>query len=155
VPPVRSAGLLLYRGDGDDVEVLIGHIGGPFWAKRDAAAWSVPKGEIDEGEEPLAAARREFTEELGVAVPDGELLDLGEVWQSNRKIVTVWALRADLDPATVVPGTFSMEWPPGSGRQQAFPELDRVRWCSFDEARDLLLAGQRPFLDRLRAALSG
>ncbi|WP_410631978.1 NUDIX domain-containing protein [Amycolatopsis sp. cmx-4-83] len=145
----RSAGLLLHRGRGEAVEVLLGHMGGPFWAKKDAAAWSLPKGELEPDEEPEAAARREFAEELGLPAPDGEYVPLGEVKQSGGKVVTAWAVAGDLDPALVVPGTFTMEWPPRSGRQQEFPEVDRVEWFSVVAAREKLLKGQLPFLDRL------
>lgn len=150
--PVTSAGILLWRRAADQsVQVLIGHMGGPFWARKDAAAWSVPKGEHDESEPPLAAALREFAEELGVALPidPGDLVELGEIRQSSGKRLTVWAGRGDLDPAGVVPGTFTMQWPPGSGRDAEFPELDRVGWASVAEARERLVKGQRPFLDRL------
>lgn len=150
--PVRSAGILLWRRHGDDVQVLIAHMGGPFWARKDEAAWSVPKGEYADAEEPLAAALREWTEELGVAlpVPVESLVPLGEVRQSSGKVLTVWAARGDLDPAVVVPGTFTMQWPPRSGRMAEFPEVDRVEWCSLDVARPRLVAGQRVLLDRLR-----
>jgi predicted NUDIX family NTP pyrophosphohydrolase len=151
VPSRRSAGILVYRRRDGLLEVLIGHMGGPFWARRDAGGWSVPKGELDAGEEPLAAARREFAEELGRPAPDGPMLELGELRQASGKVVTVWAVEGDLDPADVVPGTFAMEWPKGSGRLQEFPELDRVEWCDLPTARDRLVAGQRPFLDRLQA----
>jgi predicted NUDIX family NTP pyrophosphohydrolase len=151
VPSRRSAGILVYRRRDGLLEVLIGHMGGPFWARRDAGGWSVPKGEPDAGEEPLAAARREFAEELGRPAPDGPMLELGELRQASGKVVTVWAVEGDLDPADVVPGTFAMEWPKGSGRLQEFPELDRVEWCDLPTARDRLVAGQRPFLDRLQA----
>lgn len=144
-----SAGILLFRRVAGPIEVLVAHMGGPFWAAKDAAAWSVPKGELDPGEEPLAAARREFAEELGLPVPDGDPIPLGEVRQRGGKVVTVWAVEGDLDPAAVVPGTFETEWPPRSGRRQSFPEVDRVEWCDLDTARDRLVAGQRPFLDRL------
>ncbi|MEW2529542.1 NUDIX domain-containing protein [Streptomyces sp. NPDC047071] len=150
----RSAGLLLFRAPGPDPEVLIGHMGGPFWARRDAAAWSIPKGEYGDDEEPLAAAVREFEEELGLPAPPGPYLPLGEARQAGGKRVTVWAVEADLDPASVVPGTFTMEWPPRSGRLQEFPELDRVAWLPLTEAHDRLVAGQRPFLDRLSALLT-
>ncbi|GGV56051.1 NUDIX domain-containing protein [Streptomyces spectabilis] len=149
----RSAGLLLFRTPGP--EVLIGHMGGPFWARRDAAAWSIPKGEYGDDEEPLAAAVREFEEELGRPAPTGPFLPLGDVRQAGGKTVTVWAVEADLDPATVVPGTFEMEWPPRSGRVQEFPELDRVGWFPLDRAHDRLVAGQRAFLERLTALLTG
>jgi len=145
----RSAGLLLYRGQNLDLEVLLGHMGGPFWIRRDAGAWSVPKGEYQPDEDPLAAARREFQEELGVPVPDGDLTDLGTVRQPGGKLVQVWALAADLDPARVVPGTFTMEWPRGSGRVQEFPEVDRVAWISLGHAHEKIVKGQRLFLDRL------
>lgn len=149
----HSAGILLYRRGSGRLEVLIAHMGGPFWAAKDAAAWSVPKGELGPGEEPLPAARREFAEELGLPVPAGDPLPLGEVRQRSGKVVTVWAVEGDLDPAVVVPGTFDMEWPPRSGRRQRFPEVDRVEWCDLDTARDRLVAGQRPFLDRLAQRL--
>ncbi|WJV51073.1 NUDIX domain-containing protein [Streptomyces flavofungini] len=150
----RSAGLLLHRRTGPAAEVLIGHMGGPFWARRDEAAWSIPKGEYGDEEEPLAAAAREFEEELGLPAPDGPYQPLGEVRQAGGKTVTVWAVEADLDPDAVVPGTFRMEWPRGSGRVEEFPELDRVAWFPLDRAADKLVAGQRVFLERL-AGLSG
>ncbi|TQS42554.1 NUDIX domain-containing protein [Cryptosporangium phraense] len=149
----RSAGLLVYRVSGDRPEVLLGHMGGPFWARKDEAAWSVPKGEYDESETAEAAARREFTEELGLPAPDGALLPLGDVKQSGGKTVTVWAIEGDLSPDDVVPGTFTTEWPPRSGRMQEFPELDRVEWFDLDTAREKLIKGQRAFLDRLAEAL--
>ncbi|MFB9909485.1 NUDIX domain-containing protein [Allokutzneria oryzae] len=149
----RSAGVLLFRGAGERTQVLLGHMGGPFWARRDEGAWSVPKGEYEPDEPPEAAARREFEEELGLPVPDGELVALGEVKQSGGKLVTVWALEGDLDPAAVVPGTFEMEWPKGSGVVREFPEVDRVAWFDLAEAREKLVKGQRVFLDRLEEAL--
>ena len=145
-----SAGLLLFRHTDDGLEVLLGHIGGPFFARRDAGAWSVPKGEYESGSESARdAARREFQEELGLAPPDGEAVPLGEVRQTNGKVVTVWAIEADLDPATVVPGTFRMEWPPKSGQTREFPELDRVEWFGLDRARAVIVTAQAAFLDRL------
>lgn len=147
--PRRSAGILLHRASDRGIEVLIGHMGGPFWAGRDESAWSVPKGEYGPEEAPLAAAHREFLEELGLPVPDGERVPLGEARQSGGKIVTVWAVEGDLDPELVVPGTFTMEWPRGSGRIQEFPEIDRAAWFGLPEARDRLVSGQRIFLDRL------
>jgi len=145
-----SAGLLLFRRTEAGVEVLLGHMGGPFFARRDAGAWTVPKGEYVPDEEPAwEAARREFQEELGLAPPDGDPVPLGEVRQSGGKLVTVWAIEADLDPATVVPGTFRMEWPPKSGREQEFPELDRVAWFPVARAREVIVAAQATFLDRL------
>ncbi|MFD9292353.1 NUDIX domain-containing protein [Streptomyces sp. NPDC060030] len=153
----RSAGLLLFQvvagEDGrSDVEVLIGHMGGPFWARREAGAWSVPKGEYEPTEEePAAAARREFQEELGLPLPDGVWVPLGEARRSGGKIVTVWAVEAWLDPAGAVPGSFTMEWPKGSGVVREFPEMDRFAWCTPDEALERLVAGQRVFVERLRA----
>jgi predicted NUDIX family NTP pyrophosphohydrolase len=145
-----SAGLLLFRHTDDGLQVLLGHMGGPFFARRDAGAWSIPKGEYAPGEEPAwDAARREFQEELGLPPPDGEAVPLGEVKQTNGKVVTAWAIEADLDPATVVPGTFRMEWPPKSGQQQEFPELDRVEWFGLDRARVVIVKAQAAFLDRL------
>lgn len=149
----RSAGLLVYRTVDGQLEVLLGHLGGPFWARKDAAAWSVPKGEYEDDETPEAAARREFAEELGLPAPDGTLLSLGDVKQSGGKTVTVWAVEGDLSPGDVVPGTFSLEWPPKSGRIQDFPEVDRVAWFDLDTAREKLVKGQRTFLDRLGESL--
>ncbi|MFJ9750382.1 NUDIX domain-containing protein [Streptomyces chartreusis] len=145
----RSVGLLLFRRTDAGLEVLLGHMGGPFFARRDAGAWTVPKGEYEPDEPAWDAARREFQEELGLPPPDGEALPLGEVRQTGGKIVTVWAIEADLDPATVVPGTFRMEWPPRSGHTQEFPELDRVRWLPVDRAREVVVKAQAAFLDRL------
>ncbi|MFJ9866894.1 NUDIX domain-containing protein [Streptomyces sp. NPDC101165] len=145
----RSAGLLLFRHTDDGLEVLLGHMGGPFFAKKDAGAWTVPKGEYEPDEPAWEAARREFREELGLAPPDGQAVLLGEVAQANGKIVTVWAIEADLDPAAIAPGTFTMEWPPRSGRTQEFPELDRVAWFGLDRARALIITAQAAFLDRL------
>ncbi|WP_431991621.1 NUDIX domain-containing protein [Streptomyces albogriseolus] len=145
----RSAGLLLFRRTGEGVEVLLGHMGGPFFARRDAGAWTVPKGEYDPAEPAWDAARREFREELGLPPPDGEAVPLGEVRQSGGKVVTAWAVEADLDPASVVPGTFTMEWPPRSGRTREFPELDRVAWLPLGRARELIVSAQTAFLDRL------
>ncbi|MFF0433907.1 NUDIX domain-containing protein [Streptomyces sp. NPDC004327] len=150
MPEKRSAGLLLFRRTPDGgTEVLIAHMGGPFWASRSEAAWSVPKGEYGQEEPPEAAARREFEEELGLPAPDGEWIALGEARQGSGKVVTVWAVEADLDPAAVVPGTFTMEWPRGSGTQREFPEVDRVGWYGLADAEPLLVAGQRVFLTRL------
>jgi len=149
----RSAGILLYRRTNGQVEVLIAHMGGPLWSRRDEAAWSVPKGEYEPGETAEDAARREFREELGLPLPDGTWVDLGEVKQSSGKIVTVWALEADLDTTQVVPGTFQMEWPKGSGVMREFPEVDRAAWFDLATARDKLVKAQRDFLDRLAERL--
>ncbi|MEU0834378.1 NUDIX domain-containing protein [Streptomyces sp. NPDC005969] len=153
----RSAGLLLFRSAGGGVgfQVLLGHMGGPFWASREAASWSVPKGEYGPGEEPEAAARREFEEEFGHPVPDGEWVPLGESRQAGGKTVVVWALEGDADPARAEPGRFTMEWPRGSGVLREFPEIDRFAWCTPEEAAERLVAGQRVFVDRLRAHVLG
>ncbi|QWF83667.1 NUDIX domain-containing protein [Amycolatopsis sp. CA-230715] len=148
----HSAGILLYRRTAGEVEVLIGHMGGPFWAKKDDAAWSIPKGECDPEEAPGDAARREFTEELGLPAPEGDYAELGTVRQSG-KAVTIWAVEGDLDPARVVPGTFELEWPPRSGKTQEFPELDRVAWVDLATAGEKLVKGQRAFLERLSGLL--
>ena len=152
---VRSAGILLYRWAGDELEVLLAHMGGPFWSGKDEAAWSIPKGLYDDDEQPLAAALREFTEELGVAPPFevDALRPLGELRQPSGKRLTVWAAEGDLDPADVVPGSFTMEWPPRSGKTAEFPEIDLAEWWSVDVARVKLVKGQRPFLDRLLVSL--
>src|SRR5690606_3774453 len=128
--------------------VLLGHMGGPFWARKDAAAWSIPKGEYQPGDDAMATARREFEEELGRPLPDGDLIDLGEVRQS-RKVVRAWAVEGDLDPATTSSNTFEIEWPPGSGKIAVFPEIDRFEWFDPATARTKLVKGQVPLLDRL------
>ncbi|RDG36214.1 NUDIX domain-containing protein [Streptomyces corynorhini] len=145
----RSAGLLVYRVGGPGLEVLLGHMGGPFWSGRTTAAWSVPKGEYEPGETPEAAARREFREELGLEPPEAPWTALGESRQRGGKTVTVWAVEGDLDPGLVVPGLFTMEWPRGSGVLREFPELDRVAWFPARDAVARLVAGQRVFLERL------
>jgi predicted NUDIX family NTP pyrophosphohydrolase len=150
--PRRSAGVLLYRRD-PELQVLLGHMGGPFWARKDDGAWSIPKGEYGDDEEPLAAARREFEEELGSPVPATSLVPLGEL-RAGGKVLTVWAAEGDLDADAIVSGTFPLEWPPRSGRVQEFPEVDRAAWFGLDEARVKLVKGQVPYLDRLRDLLS-
>ena len=152
----RSAGILMYRGEGSALELLLVHPGGPFWAKKDLGAWSIPKGEYGKGEEPLACAIREFEEELGSApqaVGASAFLKLGELVQPSRKIITAWAVEGDFDPATLRSNHFEMEWPPKSGRRQSFPEVDRAAWFTPDEAQKKIQAGQRPFIDRLLAKL--
>jgi predicted NUDIX family NTP pyrophosphohydrolase len=144
----RSAGLLMYRGSGPGLELLLVHPGGPFWAKKDLGAWSIPKGEYAGDEDPLAAAQREFTEETGVQ-PRGTFQPLGEVTQAGGKRVSAWAVEGDFDPAALVSNTFETEWPPRSGRKRSFPEVDRAAWFSPEEGRQKILAGQRPFIDRL------
>lgn len=152
----RSAGLVLYRRpDTTRLEVLLVHPGGPLWTKRDDAWWSIPKGEVDPGEDPLACAVREAREELGAALTDApddlsrRAVALGEVVQAGGKHVAAWAVETDLDPSAVVSGTFEMEWPPRSGRRRSFPEVDRAAWYGLDQARRKILGGQAPFLDRL------
>ena len=151
MPNVRSAGILLFRRTGPDLEVLIAHMGGPFWARKDARAWSIPKGEYDETEDPLDAARREFEEEIGSPAPGGAVADLGEQRQSGGKIIVTYAVEGDLDLAGFRSNTFTMEWPPGSGQIQEFPEMDRAEWMSLSHAADMLVKGQVPILDTLRA----
>lgn len=148
-----SAGLLLYKRVGDALHVLLVHPGGPYWARKDAGAWSIPKGEYADGEEPRAAALREFAEETGQAPPDGELLDLGVVKQRAGKEVMAWAVEGDFDVTTLVSNTFDLVWPPRSGRVQAFPEVDRAAWFDDATAREKINAAQRTFLDRLADAL--
>jgi predicted NUDIX family NTP pyrophosphohydrolase len=148
----RSAGILMYRRAGPEIEVLLVHPGGPFWARKDLGAWSIPKGEYAEGEEPLAVALREFEEETG-AQPRGKFLPLGEIVQPGRKVVTAWAVEGDFDVGTLKSNLFEMEWPPKSGRRASFPEVDRAEWFSIADARRKILRGQIPFLDRLLSAL--
>ncbi|WP_199268048.1 NUDIX domain-containing protein [Mycolicibacterium smegmatis] len=150
--PKLSAGVLLYRVVDDVVEVLIAHPGGPFWARRDDGAWSVPKGEYTDDEDPWAAAQREFAEELGSPPPDGPRRELTPVRQSGGKVVTAFAVRGDFDVTSARSNTFEMEWPKGSGRMREFPEIDRAGWFPVAVARRKLLAGQRPLLDELMAA---
>jgi predicted NUDIX family NTP pyrophosphohydrolase len=144
-----SAGILLYRRGAGGLEVLLGHMGGPFWAKKDDGGWSIPKGEHGPDEEPEAVARREFEEELGSPVPADDLALLGQLKVTSGKVLTVWAAEGDLDAAACVSNTFELEWPPRSGRMQEFPEIDRAAWFGVEEARSKLLKGQVPFLDRL------
>jgi predicted NUDIX family NTP pyrophosphohydrolase len=146
----RSAGILLWRRSATgEIEVLLAHPGGPFFARKDDAHWTIPKGECDPGEDELAAARREFTEELGIPVPPGDPVALGEVKQSSSKTNVIWALEADPGPFEVRSNLFEMEWPPRSGKQAEFPEVDRVAWFPLDVAEGKLFASQRPFLTRL------
>ncbi len=147
-----SAGLLLYRRR-SEIEVFLVHPGGPFWAKKDAGAWSLPKGEIGEGEDPLQAAKREFTEETGFPI-DGEFLPLQPVKQSGGKVVHAWAIEADCDPSRVRSNLFSMEWPPKSGKTQQFPEVDRAEWFTIPQARKRILVSQMGFIEQLVSILT-
>jgi predicted NUDIX family NTP pyrophosphohydrolase len=149
----QSAGIVLHRTTRGRPEVLLGHMGGPIWAPRNAGAWTIPKGEYQLDEDPLAAACREFEEEIGCPVPSADFVDLGEVRQSGGKIVRAWAAEGDLDPAVAVSNTFEMEWPPKSGQVQSFPELDRVEWFDLASAATKIIVAQRAFLDRLSAQL--
>ena len=143
----------MFRRKGTELEVFLVHPGGPFWAAKDAGAWTVPKGEYVEGEEPLDAARREFTEETGF-VAEGEFIDLGTVRQTSGKIVNAWAFEGDCDPARLVSNSCEIEWPPRSGKKMEIPEVDRGAWFSVDKARRAILKSQEPFLDALAERLS-
>jgi len=149
--PRLSAGALLYRTRDGVVEVLLAHPGGPFWARKDDGAWSIPKGEYTDGEDPWAAARREFFEELTLPVPDGTRIEFGSLKQPGGKVVTAFAVQGDLDVTDARSNTFEMEWPKGSDTMREFPEVDRVGWFTVAQARTKLLKGQRTFLDRLMA----
>jgi predicted NUDIX family NTP pyrophosphohydrolase len=150
----RSAGLLLFKRTADGLRVLLVHPGGPFWTKRDAGSWSIPKGEYAQNEDARAVALREFEEETGVALSPSELVPLGEVRQAGGKVVTAWAVEGDIDAAKIVSNTFEMIWPPRSGKRRSFPEIDRAAWFTTEEAAEKILGGQRPFLERLAAAFS-
>jgi predicted NUDIX family NTP pyrophosphohydrolase len=146
---LNSAGILLYRRREGAVEVLLVHPGGPFWARKDLGAWSIPKGEVDEGEDPRACALREFAEETGTRLPDGALHELGSARLKSGKLVQAFAVEGDLDPATVSSNTFELEWPPRSGRMRSFPEIDRAGWFDLPTARAKLNPAQVAFVDRL------
>lgn len=150
--PKVSAGLLLFRQGESGLEVLLAHPGGPFWTRKDDGAWTIPKGELCDGEDPLAAAQREFEEEMGAPVT-GEFLPLRPIRQAAGKLVHAWALRAPFDPAQLKSNTFSMEWPPRSGNQRMFPEVDRAAWFPLSEARVKMLNSQTPLLDQLVALI--
>lgn len=150
----QSAGLLLYRRREGRLEVLIAHMGGPFWQSKEKGAWTIPKGLIDEDEEALAAARREFEEELGISPPDGPAIDLGEIRQSSGKRVHVWAIEGDFDPSRLRSNTFE-SGPPRSGKREQFPEIDRAEWFRPDEIEDRIVKGQDTFIERLVALLEG
>jgi len=151
MPKKSSAGLLMFRRK-TDLDVLLVHPGGPYWASKDLGAWSIPKGEYEAEDDPLETACREFEEETGVR-PHGEFIPLAPVTQSGGKTVTAWALEEDIDASSIVSNTFSMEWPPRSGIQTTFPEVDRAEWFRLDEAREKILSGQLPLLDELLQVL--
>jgi predicted NUDIX family NTP pyrophosphohydrolase len=151
--PKRSAGLLLFKHVADELRVLLVHPGGPFWAKRDLGSWSIPKGEYAEDGDARSVALREFAEETGAAPPGGELIPLGEVRQAGGKLVTAWAVEGDLDPERIVSNRFETIWPPKSGRRQTYPEIDRAGWFNMAAARQKLIAGQLPLLERLEIAV--
>jgi predicted NUDIX family NTP pyrophosphohydrolase len=148
---MRSAGILLFRRRGAEPEFLLVHPGGPFWTNKDAGAWSIPKGQIEDEEEPRACAIRELEEELGVApeLDPGQLIELGSIRQKAGKVVEAWAAEADFDPAALASNTFALEWPPRSGKQQEFPEVDRAEWFGLEAAREKILPAQAELLDRL------
>ncbi len=148
-PRAQSAGLLVHRRRTGGLEVLLVHPGGPFWANKDAGAWSIPKGEFEAGEDPLAAARREFAEELGTPPPRGEPVDLGEIRQKSGKVVHAWAIEGDLDVTDITSNTIEIEWPPRSGRRLEIPEVDRAEWCPDELARERINPAQAELLDRL------
>jgi predicted NUDIX family NTP pyrophosphohydrolase len=150
----RSAGILMYRGVGPTLEILLVHPGGPFWANKDLGAWSIPKGEYDEEEEPLACAIREFQEELGSGPQThGGFIGLGDIVQPGRKRISAWAVEGDFDPSRLTSNDFELEWPPKSGRIQSFPEVDRAAWFTADAAKAKILPGQAPLIERLLAKL--
>jgi predicted NUDIX family NTP pyrophosphohydrolase len=152
--PKRSAGILLYRRRGGQVEVLLIHPGGPFWAKKDLGVWSIPKGEYEQGDDPLQTALRELEEETGHRLGATDLLELGAIRQRSGKVLTAWAAAGDLDPDAITSNTFTIEWPPRSGTQREFPEVDRAGWFDVPTARDKVLAAQAELIDRLLSALA-
>lgn len=152
----RSAALLVYRLSAEQgLEILVAHMGGPFWARRDRRGWSVPKGECEAGEDPLATARREFAEEMGAPPPDGEFAELGERRQPSGKIIVSYAVEGDFDLSGFRSNTFTLEWPRGSGKIQEFPEMDRAEWMTLGRASEMLVKGQVPILGDLRDYLIG
>lgn len=150
---ITSAGILLYRRREGRLELLLAHPGGPFWVTKDLGHWTIPKGEVEPGEDLLDVARREFAEETGHEITGAAFVSLGEIRQKSGKVVIAWGVEGDLDPATARSNTFTMEWPPNSGRQESFPEIDRVEWFAPTEARERLKAAQVPFIDRLVTTL--
>ena len=151
---VRSAGILVYRVNNEILEVMLVHPGGPFWAGKHEGAWSLPKGLYDADEDPFGAARREFSEETGFVLNEGDFLDLGEIKQPSGKIIKAWAVEDDFDVKQLASNTFSLEWPRGAGVVKEYPEVDRAEWFTMDVAKEKILKGQRRFLQRLEQALS-
>ena len=149
-----SAGLLIYKYEENELKVLLVHPGGPFWAKKDLGAWSIPKGEYIEDEEPLKVAYREFEEEIGQNPPDGKTLELGSIKQPSGKLITAWAIEGDLDVFKIKSNLFSLEWPPKSGRTQEFPEVDKAEWFDLEETRRKILPGQKGFLEKLKITIN-
>lgn len=145
----HSAGLIVYRQTGPQPEVLLAHMGAPWWAKKDAGAWTIPKGGIEDGEMPLQAAKREFGEELSLPIPDGEYMQLGDIEQNNNKTVTAWAVEADIDASQIKSNTFKVEWPPRSGKIQEFPEINKAAWFSLAQAAQKTVPGQAELFERL------
>jgi predicted NUDIX family NTP pyrophosphohydrolase len=150
----KTAGILLFREAPDGLEVLLVHPGGPFWMRKDEGAWTIPKGMVDDGEDPFDAAKREFREETGGS-PDGEAIALEPLRQPSGKVIHAWAMRGEFDPAALTSNTFMTEWPPGSGQQREYPEVDRAGWFSMEEAGRKILKGQAPLLRELRGKLNG
>ena len=149
-----SAGIIVFRRTADSADVLLGHMGGPFWASKDLGAWSIPKGEVADGEEPFATATREFVEEMGLPAPAGDYHDLGSFEQSKQKTILVWAVEGDADASACVSNLFEMEWPPRSGRFQSFPEIDRAQWWDVAAAKDKVIRGQVQVIERLEGLLT-
>jgi predicted NUDIX family NTP pyrophosphohydrolase len=145
----QSAGVLLFRRKDNNIEVLLGHPGGPFWKNKDAGAWSIPKGEYEPDEDPLVAARREFAEETGQAVPEGPLIDLGDMKRKDGKVIRIWAVEGEIDIQHIMSNTFEVEWPPKTGQMQSFPEIDRAAWYPLNAAPAKLHKGQDIFIERL------
>lgn len=145
----HSAGLIIFRRTGNEPEALLAHMGAPWWVKKDTGAWSVPKGEIDEGEDPLETAKREFGEELSLSIPEGKFIDLGTIEQHNNKTVQAWAIEGNVDAGNIKSNTFKTEWPPRSGKVQEFPEIDRAAWFNLADASQKVVRGQGELFQRL------
>jgi predicted NUDIX family NTP pyrophosphohydrolase len=149
----RSAGIIVYRKTPDSIDVMLAHMGSPWWAKKDVGSWTIPKGEINDGEDAFDTAKREFVEELSLPVPDGEFIDLGAIEQHNNKTVQAWAIEADIDVSKIKSNTFKIEWPPKSGKEQEFPEIDRAGWFDLSTAAQKAVRGQAALFERLAEKL--